>query len=243
MGANLTDRLTAAERDQSFPNLRPRDAATIILIDRSHHVFKVLMGRRHPAHKFLPGKYVFPGGGVEVSDRRVPVTGHLDPRVEFRLMQRVERPSRAKARAFAVAAVREAFEETGLLLGEKVEGAPSLPAAWSVFTRAGIQPNLGALHFIARAITPPRRPRRFDTRFFAADARLIAHRVDGMHGPDAELVELVWVPIAQAKEFELPTITHVVLEHLEARIRAGFGHELPVPFYRMLNRRFVRVLL
>ena len=88
-----------------------------------------------------------------------------------------------------------------------------------------------------------RRPRRFDTRFFAADAGAIADRVEGIIGPDAELVELVWVPIAAAKELDLPTITHVVLVDLEARIAAGFGHELPVPYYRMVNRRFVRELL
>ena len=243
MNADLAERLTKAERDQSFPNLRPRDAATIILIDRSGPTLKVLMGRRHHGHKFLPGKYVFPGGRVEKSDRRVPVTGELDPLVESRLLQRVRNPGRAKARAFAVAAIREAGEETGLLLGRKVDEIPDLPPGWSAFTQARVLPDISPLHFIARAITQPRRPRRFDTRFFAADARLIAHRVDGVLGPDAELVELAWVPIAQAKQFDLPTITHVVLEHLEARMRDGLHHELPVPYYRMLNRKFVRALL
>lgn len=243
MNADLAERLTNAERDQSFPNLRPRDAATIILIDQSGPTLKVLMGRRHHGHKFLPGKYVFPGGRVEKSDRRVPVTGELDPLVESRLLQRVRNPGRAKARAFAVAAIREAGEETGLLLGRKVDGIPDLPPGWGAFTQAGVLPDISHLHFIARAITPPRRPRRFDTRFFAADARLIAHCVDGVLGPDAELVELAWVPIAQAKQLDLPTITHVVLEHLEARMRDGFRHELPVPYYRMLNRKFVRALL
>jgi len=243
MSTDVAERLTRAERDQSFVNLRPKDAATIILIDRSGPTLKVLMGRRHGGHKFLPGKFVFPGGRVEVNDRRVPVTGELHPLVESRLMLRQQRPSRVKARAFAVAAIREAFEETGLLLGRKVDGAPELPEAWSAFAEASVQPDVGELHFIARAITPPRRPRRFDTRFFATDARNIAHRIDGVVGPDAELVELTWVPIAQARQLDLPTITQVVLENLEARITEGFAHELPVPFYRMLNRKFVRVLL
>ena len=114
---------------------------------------------------------------------------------------------------------------------------------WHAFIAASVHPDLSELHFIARAITPPRRPRRFDTRFFAADTRAVAHRVEGIIGPDAELVELAWVPIAQAKELDLPTITHVVLSDLEARIDAGFGHDLPVPYYRMVNRRFVRELL
>ena len=243
MTTDLAERLTQSERDQSFPNRRPRDAATIILIDRSMAPFKVLMGRRHAGHRFVPGKFVFPGGRVEVADRRVPVTGALDARVEARLMQEVQRPSRIKARAFAVAAIREVFEETGLLLGRKAAAAPKLPAGWEAFSQAGVQPDIGELHFIARAITPPRRPRRFDTRFFSADATMIAHRIDGVVGPDAELVELTWVPIDEARKLDLPTITQVVLVELEARIAAGFGHDHPAPFYRMLHRRFHRSLL
>ncbi len=243
MSMDLAERLTKAERDQSFPNLRPKDAATIILIDRSAPTLKVLMGRRHHGHKFLPGKFVFPGGRVEAADRHVPVTGELHPQVESRLMQLLQRPSRVKARAFAVAAIREAFEETGLLLGKSAERTPLLPESWHAFTLARVQPDIGDLHFIARAVTPPGRPRRFDTRFFAADAKTIAHRIGDVVGPDAELVELTWVPIAQARELDLPTITQVVLENLETRMRDGFGHELPVPYYRMLNRKFVRVLL
>jgi 8-oxo-dGTP pyrophosphatase MutT (NUDIX family) len=243
MSVDLAERSTGAERNQSFPYLRPKDAATIVLMDRSAGSLRVLMGRRHHGHKFLPGKFVFPGGRVEAADRRVPVTGELHPIVEHRLMQRVQRPSRVKARAFAVAAIREAFEETGLLLGKKLEAQPCLPEAWSAFGSAGVQPDIGDLHLIARAITPPGRPRRFDTRFFAADVAKIVHRIDGAVGPDAEFVELAWVPIAEAKQLDLPTITHVVLENLEARIRDGFSHELPVPYYRMLNRKSVRVLL
>ena len=77
MSTDLADRLTKAEREQHFPNVRPKDAATLILIDRSSTPFKVLMGRRHSGHTFLPGKFVFPGGRVEVADRRVPVGGAL----------------------------------------------------------------------------------------------------------------------------------------------------------------------
>jgi 8-oxo-dGTP pyrophosphatase MutT (NUDIX family) len=241
--ADLAEHLTRTKRDQSFANLRPKDAATIILIDRSGPEPKVLMGRRHHGHKFMPSKFVFPGGRVDVGDRYVPVAGRLDPRVESRLMQRLRRPSRIRARVLAVTAIREAFEETGLLLGTKVARTPTFPNGWNAFAEAGVQPSLDELHFVARAITPPRRPRRFDTRFFAADARAIADRVEGIIGPDAELVELTWVPIAAAKELDLPSITHVVLVDLETRIAAGFGHELPVPYYRMVNRSFVRELL
>ena len=243
MSAAPAEPLTNAEPNERFARMRPKDAATLILIDRSGPTFKVLMGRRHNGHAFLPGKFVFPGGRVEVDDRRVPVTGTLDATDEARLMRRVTRASRLKARAFAVAAIREAFEETGLMIGRKVDAPPTLPEGWLSFAQAHVQPDIGELHFVARAITPPGRPRRFDTRFFAADALAIAHRIESVVGPDAELVELTWVPMAQAQELGLVAITKLVLIDLAARIAAGFGHELPVPYYRAVNGRHVRELL
>jgi 8-oxo-dGTP pyrophosphatase MutT (NUDIX family) len=238
----LTERLTRTERDQSFANVVPRDAATLILVDRSEPVAKVLLGRRHAGHKFMPGKFVFPGGRVEPSDRLMPTASVLDPHVEARLMRNVKRPTRSRATALALAAIRETFEETGLMLGQRSDkDVPTPGGDWAAFGEARVLPDLGKLHFVVRAITPPRRPKRFDTRFFAADASLIAHRVDGVVGPDAELTELVWIPIAEAKQLDMPTITQVALEELEARVARGFGHDLPSPFYRMVQKKFVRV--
>jgi len=229
----------------NLPNLRPRDAAALILIDRSGPTAKVLFGRRHHGHKFMPGKFVFPGGRLDPADQRMEAARPLDRRGERQLMRQVARPSAAHAQALALAAIRETCEETGLLLGKPAarmgENPPS--AAWAAFARARVLPDLGAIHFVARAITPPRRTRRFDTRFFAADADAIAHRIDGVVGPDTELVELVWMPIAEARALDLAAITGVVLEELTARIAAGLAHDLPVPFYRMRHRRFVRELL
>ena len=160
-------------------------------------------------------------------------------------MRSVRRPSLAKARALALAAIRETFEETGLLLGKRVDAVPAGAGQvpWKAFAEAGVLPDLAQLHFIVRAITPPRRPRRFDARFFAADVSAIAHRVDGKVGPDSELVELVWLPIPEAKKHDLPTITQVALDELKSRVARGFGHDLPSPFYRMLNKKFVRAEL
>lgn len=241
---DLTQRLTRTERDQSFPNSRPRDAATLILVDRSGPVAKVLLGKRHHGHAFMPGKFVFPGGRAEPADRDMPCASQLDPHVEACLMRRVVRPSAAKSRALALAAIRETFEETGLLLGAPRPDRPAVPGGlWSEFAKAGFYPDLSSLHFVARAITPPRRPRRFDTRFFSVDASAVAHRIDNVVHADAELVELAWVPIAEARRLDMPTITGVVLQELEARVAAGFAHDLPVPFYRMPRKQFVRELL
>ena len=240
----LAKELLEDESYFTLPNLRPRDAATLILIDNSGQVPLVLLGKRHHGHKFLPGKYVFPGGRLEPSDQRMAAARPLDRHAEERLMRAVKRPSPVRARALALAAIRETYEETGLLVGSPASPRPGTPPGpWAAFAEAGILPDLASIHFVARAITPPRRPRRFDTRFFTADASAIAHRIDGMIGPDAELVELVWMPLAQARHLDLPAITAVVLEELEARVAAGLRHDLPVPFYQMRHRHFVRELL
>jgi 8-oxo-dGTP pyrophosphatase MutT (NUDIX family) len=244
IATRLTDYLTRIDRDTSFPNSRPRDAATLILIDRSEAVPKVLLGRRHARHRFLPGKFVFPGGRVELRDRKMPAVTGLDPRVEAQLLHQTKRPSRDKARAFALAAIRETFEETGLLLGRRLANDFPVPdEQWAAFAKLRVQPDLTRVHFIARAITPPRRPRRFDTRFFAVDATAVADRVDGVVGMDSELIELVWLPITEAERLDMPGITTAVLQELEHRIAAGFSHGLPVPFYRWVGRRFTRILL
>jgi 8-oxo-dGTP pyrophosphatase MutT (NUDIX family) len=242
MSEDLAAWLTRVERNQTHPNLRPKDAATLILLDNASSVPKVLLGRRHPAHAFLPGKFVFPGGRIERADFTAPTANPLHPHVEMRLMQRVQRPNAARAHALAAAAVREAFEETGLLLGRRQTNITA-NGPWLAFAEAGVMPDFSHLRYVARAITPPGRPRRFDTRFFVADAQAIAHRIDDVVGPDTELIELVWMPIAEARELDMPTVTKVMLIELEARIAAGLGHELPVPFYRMMHRRFVREML
>jgi 8-oxo-dGTP pyrophosphatase MutT (NUDIX family) len=239
-----TERLTRVTRDMSHPNQRPRDSATLILIDRSGPVPKVLLGRRHARHAVLPDVFVFPGGRVDPADRMSDAAGALDPLVEARLLRGMQRPSASKARAIALAAIRETFEETGLFVGYRRDDAPpESDKPWQTLAANGLVPDLAGLHFIARAITPPRRPRRYDSRFFAADVSNVRHRVEGVTGPDAELTELVWLPIADAKRLDMPTITGVALEELEARIAGGLDHDRPVPFYRMLHKRFVKTML
>src|SRR4030088_146374 len=132
IAARLLERLTESDHGHTFPAMRPRDAATMIIIDRATPAPQVLLGRRHHGHKFMPGKFVFPGGRVEPIDRRMPSATSIEPRVEARLMQLMPRASAAKARGLMhvrrgaspararglfPAAIRETFEKTGLLLG------------------------------------------------------------------------------------------------------------------------------
>jgi 8-oxo-dGTP pyrophosphatase MutT (NUDIX family) len=244
LGKALTDRMNNAERAQNFPDSVPRDAATLILIDRSGPAPKVLLGRRHAGHKFMPGKFVFPGGRIEKADVEMTALTELHPAAAQKLSIRPRDSEVPPPRAFPLAAIRETFEETGLLLGEKTDRPGAAPnGEWAGFIQAGVLPDLADIHFVARAITPPRRPKRFDTRFFTADFQAVAHTVEGIVGPDSELVELVWIPIKEAKTLDMPTITGTVLDELEARVKAGMSHDLPVPFYFMENQQFFRELL
>jgi 8-oxo-dGTP pyrophosphatase MutT (NUDIX family) len=246
-GGDIAERLVAQLRkldhNREAPNVRPRDAATMIIIDRSGTP-KVLLGRRHHGHKFMPGKFVFPGGRVEPLDRRMTAASPIAPQVEAQLMKTMQRPSPDKARGLVLAAIRETFEETGIMIGAKSTAPLRSPGGpWDSFVQAGVVPDLAPVHFVARAITPPARTKRFDTRFFAVDASAIAARLEGVVGPDTELTELVWLPIGEASRLDMPAITTAVLEELTARIAAGFSHDLPVPFYRVVNRRRARDLL
>ncbi len=243
--ARLTEYMSEQSRERRWPNVRPKDAATLILIDRGGPEPKVLMGKRHAGHKFMPGKYVFPGGSVEADDRRMPATGTIPARMGEALSARIARPAASRGRALAMAAIRETYEETGLMLGRVSASMPSGPAegAWAAFFGEKVLPDLEPIRLVGRAITPPRRPKRFDTRFFAVDRDAIAAEKPGFVGPDKELVDLAWVDLEEARKLDLPPITTVMLEELERRIEAGFGHDLPVPFYYEQRRRFVREVL
>ena len=164
-------KMNAASRDLSSPYVRPKDAATLILVDRSGKVPKVLLGKRHDRHKFMPGRYVFPGGRVDPEDRRMPVAQSLHPHAEAQLMKRMQRPSAAKARAFALAAIRETFEETGITIADPNE-----------------------LVWTSRWITPVGVPKRFDTYFYLAKAPLDAV----VTIQESEAVDHVWIAPADA---------------------------------------------
>jgi 8-oxo-dGTP pyrophosphatase MutT (NUDIX family) len=215
------------------PYRRPKDAATLILVDRSSTTPKVLVGRRHDKVVFQPGKFVFPGGRVDKSDNRVPVAAPIPSALEQNLLKGSPKIAASRARALAIAAIREACEETGLCLGRKGDGAiPHLDGPWKPFADAGLLPDPSGLFLIARAITPPGRVRRFDTRFFTADASSIAHRVEGVIHADAELVELVWIEFGSQSLTGLHPMTRNVLNELERRLATGpLGHDWPMPFF------------
>lgn len=190
--------------------VRPRDAATLIVYRRRGDGVDVLMGRRHRKHRFLPERYVFPGGSVDPQDSRVrSATPVRDDVIE--LLTRRATP--ARARGLAAAAVRETFEEAGLIIG-KPDPAPERPAPdnWQAFFDTGMAPSFENLTYVARAITPSWRPIRFNARFFMVDHR----HATGELGGDGELLDLTYVPIQEARDLELPLITTRILDLVEA---------------------------
>lgn len=206
---------------------KPRDAATLILLRKTRGELTILMGQRAKGHVFMPDKWVFPGGRVDRADTAAPAATELRPDVEAKL--RLEAKSTRHPRAFALAAVRETFEETGLVVGRAGAPGGKPPPGWADFVACDAAPELDKLDFICRAITPPYRPRRFDARFFMAyaDAVLLDERA---HFSGGELMHTRWFTMAEALALDLPNVTRFVLGEVEARL-GGAELEGP-PFLR-----------
>jgi len=208
----------------------PKDAATLILTRVRKGEAEVLMGRRAPGHVFMAAKWVFPGGRVDRADFNAAAANDLPAADMARLTH--EAPAR-RARALALAAVRETFEETGLLLAEPAPAA-SVAGSWREFRAVGALPDLAALSYVARAITPPGRTRRFDARFFMADARALLHPEPT--AGSGELDEIAWLPLADTRSLDLPAITRFVLGEVGERLAHP---NRPLPYVRMVRGRHV----
>ena len=184
---------------------RIRPAATVILWRDAPEGPQVLMGQRGAGAVFMPSKFVFPGGGVDPEDHSAPCPGYLAQDCARRLTLLSEAPA---PDALVAAARRELVEETGLRMAD---------------------PREGALRFVFRAITPPGRPRRFDARFFLADAAALDCDPEDFAQASGELAYLRWLPLPQARALDLPFITEVVLAEIAALV-AG-GDQPGVPFF------------
>ena len=174
---------------------------------------------------------MFPGGRIDRSD--FTAASHSDlPAAELGRLSR-EMPAR-RARALALTAVRETYEETGLLLAEPAPVA-RVAGPRREFRATGALPDLAALTYIARAITPPGRTRRFDARFFMAPASALLHPEPT--AGSGELDEIAWLPLPEARQQDLPAITRFVLAEVAERL-ASPGSRL-LPFVRMVRGKHV----
>jgi 8-oxo-dGTP pyrophosphatase MutT (NUDIX family) len=245
MTRNRLDKSEAKDFALGGGPMRPRDAATLIILEKVKDEPRVLMGKRAEHHAFMPGKFVFPGGRTDPHDGRVAIAENLhEDELEKLLLSAGSRANPTRAKAIAMSAIRETYEEAGLLIGKR-DAFSTSNSGWQGFSEHGVAPSLAKMRLIARAITPPGRVRRFDTRFFAIWRSGIAVELpDG--GPTNELQELLWLPISQAKELDIPMITRTVLEELQKRLESDPALSpagMPVPFYHLRYNRFIRELL
>ncbi len=212
-----------------------RNAATLILVRDAETRPRVLMGQRGARAAFMPNRFVFPGGAVDAGDAEVPLGSPLPPGCAERLAEAATpgvsglSPAQLPG-ALAAAAIRELWEETGLILGTPGDWPDPVPADWQDFAAEGLRPHAAPLAFVFRAITPSGRPRRFDARFFAADADALATDPDDFSRASDELGHLQWIPLEEVRTFDLPFVTEVALAEVAAAL-PGLGPPETVPFF------------
>jgi len=205
-----------------------RNAASMILVRDTETRPRVLMGQRGAKAAFMPNKFVFPGGAVDADDADVPLATCLGEECQRNLC---EQSDPALINALQAAAIREVWEETGLIIGRPGTWDVAPPPDWVEFAKTGNLPNAEGLKFIFRAITPPGRPRRFDARFFMADARAIVGDADDFSYASDELSALQWIALDEVRQFDLPFITEVVLAEVSRLLFKGEQTQ-GVPFFR-----------
>jgi 8-oxo-dGTP pyrophosphatase MutT (NUDIX family) len=223
---NVTDAQLPRGAGSSVEEVTPIPAASVIVL--RGEPFEVLLMRRSESSTFAPGAWVFPGGALEEQDRMIAGSGGESDRAHLDAMK--------------ICAMRELFEETGVLLSGARNGpAPSpetLLAERARFSElvTGRQLNLDELVWTARWITPSGIPKRFDTWFFLTQVHPSTEAVP----EDAECVETIWIRPDEALRREkrgdlillFPTIKN--LEAIATRVSAEEliesrrGAEIPV---------------
>ncbi|MES2906261.1 MAG: NUDIX hydrolase [Pseudomonadota bacterium] len=218
-------------------NVAVRDAATLLLVDWSFDKPRILTGTRKKTLAFMPGLTVFPGGAVDKIDGDMPVAHDLSTDTLQRLQLRAALNLR-DARALALAAIRETFEETGALIGVRQQPTAIPGEVWQAFVENNVMPSLENLQLVARAITPPYRPRRFDTRFFMADAKDIAMTLPDIQETDLE--DVAWLTLDEIFKKPLAFITQQVLTDIAPllQMQKQKTREQPFPFYYSENIKY-----
>ena len=205
-----------------------RNAATVIVLRDAKTAPRVLMGQRGARAAFMPNKFVFPGGAVDAADAGVPLARPVGEPCASRL---TEETRAGLADALVAAAIRELWEETGLILGDPGAWESNVPEPWAAYAATGHCPSGADLRFVFRALTPPGRPRRFDARFFLVDAAALKSDPDDFSRAEDELSHLQWIPLPEVRNFDLPFITEVVLAEI-AGLAASDGPPPSVPYFR-----------
>jgi 8-oxo-dGTP pyrophosphatase MutT (NUDIX family) len=222
---NLPDGFAETIEDPPAVPVEPRAAATIVLLRDGDADMEILLMRRSRKAGFVPGAYVFPGGRVDNSDALPSVVSLLDDLDPDTARQRLEYDGEPPAIAYYLAALREAFEETGIMVGLRDDGSAPPTAAEDpgvdqirdalmgdqigfdeAIERLGCRIAGDAIEYIAHWITPEPEPRRYDTRFFAAKVRAGATPIIDPR----EMTDALWLSpgeaLARLDRGELPMV-------------------------------------
>jgi 8-oxo-dGTP pyrophosphatase MutT (NUDIX family) len=206
--------------------VRPRDAASLILLRGGGAGLEVLVGRRSARARFMPGVYVFPGGSIEASDES---PWSVESGAEA-LAPKLLRAARA--------ALRETWEEVGVLVGRKTAAAaaPADTAIERAYHARGVAAAIDRLIYVGRAITPSHSTRRFNTRFFLGDG----DDVFGVPRASEELEDAEWRRIKPGLLEDFRDVTRFMLARaLELREGTASG-EAPL-FYWAKNARRIGI--
>jgi 8-oxo-dGTP pyrophosphatase MutT (NUDIX family) len=221
---NDVSRLPGAARG---PVARPRDAASLILLRGEGKGLEVLAGRR-PLHvRFMPGVHVFPGGAIDLPDR---IAWNVESGTEM-IGPRLARSARA--------ALRETWEEVGVLVGRPADSRGRLPATTPIeraYREHGLLAALDLLTYVGRAITPSYSNRRFNTRFFLSDAG----NAFGEPVSSEELEDVRWYPIGQHLLEAFRDVTRFMLARAMA-LRSGTATGEAPLFYWAKNARRIGI--
>ncbi len=231
-----------------YPNKPTQSASSLLVLDMQKGQPHVLMGCRSKKHVFMPNVYVFPGGRVDAPDKFAPFADDLTPATLMKIQ--ATSPKRKAgplvARAHALAAIREAFEESGLLISKSMAKQPKrLPPLWQPFLNYGQLPNLSELRYLARAVTPPKQIRRYDTRFFTIPRSAVNIALERY--PTDELENQIWVPLNDTGDIRIPWITRQIMAELKNRISKekslALSDNAKIPVYAMHYGRHTRQLV
>jgi 8-oxo-dGTP pyrophosphatase MutT (NUDIX family) len=209
------------------PLVRARDAASLLLLRGKGKDLELLAGRRPQTVRFMPGVWVFPGGSVDAVDSR-PWPGELHTET---LTPRLQRCARA--------ALRETWEEVGVMVGSKAPApTPGVTEPQRAYADRGVVADFGLLTYIGRAITPSRVFRRFNTRFFVAEAE----HVIGDPASSYELEDAGWHPIGREPLSPFRDVSQFMLAQAIA-LREGSAPFQPMLFATVAGKRRIRPCL
>ena len=210
-----------------------RTAASLILVRGEADNLSVLMGRRHATARFMPGVYVFPGGAVDDDDKKVTPASDLDPKLttDLKVAGNLQR-----AQALAIAAIRETYEETGLMLGAPGDVGEAQSDSWNSWRRRSIAPDLQSLGLVGRAITPKRFPIRFNARFFIAKGESLS----GTIRSNGELEAIGWKPLSELAHLPMPDVQAFMIKQVRLTLQGQRPRSGTPLFSHRHGKQYVR---